>query len=163
MPRVQLQIRWLMAGVAALAVLLSLPTPVPQLLLLPGTVAALILVPTALAPRGRRVEVAYWAMALHPLVFLAWLALWRCLVDARQLYPMHRGWYFTVTLELPYFLAFLTRWYLLALLAIAGIVAAPRPTGRALAIPLMLMIVVWFSTALVVEWDPFEVGDWFWD
>ncbi len=148
--RVQFQIRWLMASVAALAVLLALPTPILTLLLLPAIVAALILLPTALAPRGRRIEVAFWAMALHPLVFLAWLAAWRFLLDPRTLYPRDSGWYFTFILETPYFLAFVSRWYLMAFLAIGGPIAAIRFAGRPLGIPLVMMIVVWFSTGAVM-------------
>jgi hypothetical protein len=135
-----------MLGVAAIAVFLSLPVPFQVLSILPATVAALILVPTALAPRARRVEVAYWAMALHPLAYLAWLAFWRFFIDRRDLLPRDSGWYFTLTLALPYFLAMLSRWYLPAFLTVAAPLGLNRFAGRPLAIPLLLMLVVWFST-----------------
>ena len=163
MPRLQFKIMWLMVAVAALAFVLALPAAAQFLLMLAAIPAAMILLPTALAPHPRRVEVAYWAIALHPLAFLAWLSLWRFVLDPRTLLPRDRGSYFILTLEVPYLLALLTRWYLLLLLAIAGPLATGRFAGRPLAVPLLLLVVVWFSTWAVLDWDPFKVMDWFWD
>lgn len=164
MIRVQYRIRWLMAAVAVVAVLLSLPAPVLVLLVLPAViVAAMILVPSALAPCGRRIEAACWAMALHPLAFLAWLAAWRFVLDPRTLYPRDGGWYFTMTLQAPYFLALVSRWYLPALLTIATPLGLNHRAWRRLVIPLLTMVVVWSTTWAVLNWDPFQMWYWFWD
>ena len=71
LPRLQFQIRWLMAAVAVLAILLSLSWAWwvlwLSLVLVMSVVAfgLFVLLPTALAPRNHRVEVAYWAIALR--------------------------------------------------------------------------------------------------
>jgi hypothetical protein len=162
MGRVQFRLRRSMATAAVLAVFLVLPPQLQFLLMLPAIVATLILVPAALAPRARRVEVAYWATALHPLAFLVWLAAWRFLLDPRTLYPRDSGWSFTLTLEVPYILAVLTRLYPVVFLAVGVALATSRFTGRSLTVPLLLTVAVWLSTWAILAWDPFAMGDWFW-
>jgi hypothetical protein len=158
------RIWWMMAAVAVVAVLLSLPIPLLFLLVLPASAAvAIILVSAALAPRGRRVEAAYWALAVHPMAILAWLAVWRFFLDPRTLQPKDEGWYFALTLSYPYFMALLSLWNLPLLLAFAVPLALNQFAGRRLAIPLLLTLIVWFSTAAVLERDPFRVSIWFWD
>ena len=100
--------RWMIV-VAIVAVLSALPSPVSVLC---ATVAALILLPAALAPRRWRVEVAYWATSLHPLTFLGWLAVWRFFLDLGPHYTGPGNWYFLLTFEFPYALAVLSQWYL---------------------------------------------------
>jgi hypothetical protein len=70
-PRMQIELRWLMVGVAVAAIRLSLPVGVLPLLLVAAIPTILITLPAAVAPRGRRVEAACWAIAIHPLVLLA--------------------------------------------------------------------------------------------
>ena len=53
-PRMQFQIRWMMVAVAILALILSLPTPAVLLVTLPMLVPVLILLPTTVVPRSRR-------------------------------------------------------------------------------------------------------------
>ena len=109
-----------MAAVAVVAVLLSLP---PLGLLLSSAllvvVGLLILLPAAVAPLGHRVGVAYWAMALHPLMFLAWLGIWRFVLDTRPLGPTDDSWYLTLSLGIPYFLSWFSHYYLWVLFAAA--------------------------------------------
>ena len=73
---------------------------------------------------------------------------------------MNRGWYFTLVLWLPYFLAWSTRWYLPSLIGLLGMVA-PRFDDRlpreALAIPLLAATVVGFLTFTVLVCDPFKM------
>ncbi len=67
LPRMQIQILWLMVALAVLAILLALPSA-SAVTLLSAVVAVVVLLPTALAPRGHKLEVAYWTMVLHPLL-----------------------------------------------------------------------------------------------
>jgi hypothetical protein len=159
----QFQIRWFMAAVAILAVLLSEPFVALFFLILSGIVAAMILVPTAMAPRRRRVEVAYWATALHPLLLLGWLAVWRFILDPRPLGYRDSGWYFNLTLQIPWFLAWLSRCYLLAFFAVGAALANTRFAGRAIAVPMWTLLASWLLTWAILEWDPFAMSRWFWD
>ena len=160
----QFQIRWLMAAVAVVAVPLSLP--VPGILLssvLVVIVGLLIVLPAAVAPRGHRVEVAYWATALHPLMFLAWLSTWRFLLDTRPLGPTDDSWYLTLTLGVPYFLAWFSHYYLWLLFVVGAIVGVARFPERVFVRPLLTLVGVWLTTWIVLTLDPSGVGDWFWD
>jgi hypothetical protein len=160
----QLQIRWLMVIVAVLAIFLSLPWPVPLLCLMVGLIAGIfVLLPAALAPRGHRVEVAYWAMALHPLIFLAWLSIWRFLFDPRPLRPTDGGWYLTLTLEIPYLLAWLSYYYLWVFFAAGAIVGFVRFSERIVLRPLLILLAVWLMTLVVLGCDPWGMRYWFWD
>jgi hypothetical protein len=153
-----------MATVAVVAIFLTLPSPVLLLCLVVGLVAGVfVLLPAALAPRGRRVEVAYWAMALHPLIFLAWLSIWRFLLDPRQLLPADGGWYFTLTLEIPYLLAWLSYYYLWLFFAVGAVVGFIRLTERIVLRPLLILLAVWLMTLIVLSCDPWGMRDWFWD
>jgi hypothetical protein len=153
LPRMTMR-RWMIA-VAIVAVLSALPFPMSVLCV---TVAALILLPAALAPRRWRVEVAYWAAGLHPLTFLGWLAVWRFFLDPGPLFPSPGDWYFMFTFEFPYALALLSRWYLPALLLIGGVLAAARFSGRPVAIPLLVLLVIWLLTWFVLDWDLLQLG-----
>jgi hypothetical protein len=158
LPRMQVPIWWLMAAVAVLAILLSLPSAAS---LLSVVIAALVLLPTALAPRGHRVEVAYWAMALHPLVLLAWLGACRFLLDPRPLRSIEGGWYVALTLEVPYALALLSHYYLWVLFAVGGIVGAVAGLSeRTFVRPLLALLAIWLTTRIVVWSDPFEMSNW---
>jgi hypothetical protein len=164
MRHTHLRIRWLMAAVAVVAVLLSLP-PLGLLLssALVVVVGLLILLPAAAAPRGHRVEVAYWATALHPLMFLAWLGTWRFLLDTRPLGPTDDSWYLTLTLGVPYFLAWFSHYYLWVLFAVGAIVGAARFPEGVFVRPLLTLVGVWLTTWIVLTLDPSGVGNWFWD
>jgi hypothetical protein len=63
----QIQISGLMTAVAVLAIFLALPSASTAMLLC-IVIGVLVLLPTVLAPHGRKVEVAYWTIALQPLV-----------------------------------------------------------------------------------------------
>ena len=158
LPRVRFTVRRMMVVVAAAAVLLALPSWVYLVCLLPAAVAAMILLPAALAPRRWRVEVAYWATGLHPLTFLGWLAVWRFFLDPGPRYSGPGNWYFLLTFEFPYALAVLSQWYLFALLLSGGILAARRFSGRPLAIPLLVLMVIWPLTCVVVSGDLLQLG-----
>jgi hypothetical protein len=146
--------RWMII-VAIVAVLLALPSPVSVLC---AMVAAQILLPAALASRRWRVEVAYWATGLHLLTFLGWLAVWRFFLDPGPHYSGPGGWYFMFAFELPYALALQSRWYLPALLLIGGVLAADRFSGRPVAIPLLVLMVIWLLTWVVLDWDIMQLG-----
>jgi hypothetical protein len=120
-----------------------------------ATFGVLILLPVALAPRRWRVEVAYWAASLHPLVFLGWLGIWRFFLAP----PPHRfgpgGWYFMVAFEIPYVLASLSLWYIPFLLGIGAVLAADRFLGRPVAVPLIVLMAIWLLTCAVLNGDLF--------
>jgi hypothetical protein len=65
LPRIQIQIRWLMAAMVVLAVLFALPST-SAVTLLAAVVAVLVLLPTGLAPPGHEVEVAT-ARSIRPI------------------------------------------------------------------------------------------------
>lgn len=141
--------RWWIIVIAIVAVLLALPS----LVSVPcATVAALILLPAAMAPRRWRVEVAYWAAGLHPLTILGWLAVWRFWLDPMGDYGPG-AWCCGFAFEFPEFLAFLSRWYLPFLLLVGGVLAAGRFSGRHVIIPLLVLTVVWLLTWVVVDRD----------
>src|SRR4051812_35861458 len=76
--RVRFTIRGLMIAILVVAILLSVPLSVLVPLCLAfytATLAIMILVGAGVAPSGRRIEATYWAMRLHPLMFLGALAL----------------------------------------------------------------------------------------
>src|SRR5947209_8093240 len=67
-PRVRFTVRWLIAVVVFVAILLSFPrSPVA---LFVQSLAVIILIPAGIAPTGHRIETAYWAMVLHPPLFV---------------------------------------------------------------------------------------------
>jgi hypothetical protein len=161
MTRIKFQLRWLMGAVATVAILLSLPAAASFLIMLVLLPAVLILVPAALAPPERRVEVAYWAMALHPLLFLAWLSAWRFLVNPGQIHPEDYAWPHSL-IVVPYALLLLSRFYLPIMGGLGAVLSANRFSGRSLARPLLVLPVVWLTTLFVLGRDPFAILYWFW-
>jgi hypothetical protein len=159
-PAVRFTIGRSMVVIAVVAFLLSLPTAAVEFLLLFMTIPALILVPASLAPSGRRIEAAYWAMTIHPLVFLAWLAAWRSL-GIRQ--PLRATDKYVIILEIPYVLAYLSRFYLPILAAFGLTSAAYRFPRLSLSTPLLFVPIVWLTTLVVLMRDPFELAVWVWD
>jgi hypothetical protein len=149
-----------MIVIAVVAALLSLPTTAVQIGLLFMTVPALILIPAGLAPPGRRIEAAYWALSLHPLVFLAWLSAWRSFAIRQQLYPSDK---YLLTLDLPYFLASLSRFYLPIFAVFGWGLASCFFPQRQVSKPLLVVPIVWLTTMVVLMWDPFELSVWAWD
>ena len=101
-------------------------------------------------------------MALHPLLFDAWLTVWWSLLDPRQLYPRDHGWFYTLILEVPYALALASRYYLLILFVVGVVLAAERSFRRVVK-PLGALLVVWATTWVMLEWNLLEMRDWFWD
>lgn len=166
LPRSQLQIRSLMAAVAVLAVLLSSLTWARWvqwlslvLVMFVGVFGLFVVLPTALAPRSHRVEVAYWAMALHPLMFLAWLGIWRFLLDPRPLRPTYGGWYLMLTLEVPYFFAWLSSYYLWAFVPVAAFVGTGRDPARIAVRPLLVLMAAGLMTRIILICDPLRMSD----
>ena len=160
LPRVRYTIRSLMLVVVSVACLLSLPTPTVHLVLLVSTsLLVLILGPALVAPSGLRVEVAFWALALHPLLFLAWLLALRRSGHCPPLYPHDND----AILEWLFFLAWLSRFYQPVLGALGGGMSACCFSQRSINRPLMTLPIVWLTTIAVLSWDPFELWLWFWD
>ena len=164
--RFRFEIRGLMIAVAGVALILAMPRPmfegVKALLVVAAVPAVVILTATALAPRGRRSVVASWATVLHPLGILIWLESWR-LTWFRQLpIPPGDSLLLSVTLEIPYVVAFLSVVYLLVmfLIGLIAVFGAFRLDWllQAVAIP-----VVWVTTWMTLDADPFRLKDWVWN
>jgi len=164
MVHVQFQLRWLMVAIAVLAIILSMSAGTTEFLVFFFTILVLIiLVPAAIAPSGRRIETAYWAMALHPLLLLVWIAAWRLPGRRAQLYPHDKDLLHALQLTIPYFVAYLSRFYL-PIFGFIGWASAKRWfPRRSLSEPLMFLPITWITTLVVLIWDPFELQDWFWD
>jgi hypothetical protein len=162
--RIRFTIRDLMIAVLVAAILLSLPIAgLVVLASLTTILAIMIFAPAGVAPPGRRVETAYWAMALHPLALLAWLSALRIPGHCPILYDQDKGLLFGQFLEVPYILAYLSLYYLPILGIVGGAVAVycfPRPT---LVKPLLPVPITWMTTWVVLMWDPFELQSWVWD
>jgi hypothetical protein len=160
-------VRWLVAVVAFVAILLSFPrSPVA---LFVQSLAVIILVPAGIAPTGHRIETAYWAMVLHPPLFvvylhLIWVATW-CSLGHRPLpldYPKISR-YSQLLLDVPYVTAHLSVFYLPVFAFLGWAFAArcrPRPSVLK---PLKVLPVAWLTTLVAVKWDPFNTLAWFWD
>lgn len=166
-PRVQFTLRSLIAVVAIVAVLLQFPrSPIGFFV---QCLAVILLLPAVVAPAGRRVEAAYWSLALHPMLFLiylhlVWMAAW-CLLGHRPLpsdYPnVTRAT--RLLLDLPYVSVRLSVFYVPVLAALGCALAAicfPRPTVYR---PLRVVPLAWLATAVAMSLDPFQVLPWFWD
>jgi hypothetical protein len=149
----------LMVVVAGVACLLSLPSPIVQLVLLVSIPVVLILGPAWVAPHGRRVEVAFWALALHPLLLLAWLSVLRRPGHCPPLYPSDND----ALLEWPFFVAWLSRFYQPAFAALGGVAVAIWFPQRSVSKPLVALPIAWLTTVVVLAWDPFKLWIWAWD
>ena len=104
-------------------------------------------------------------MALHPLIFLAWLSgSGRFLLDPRPLHASDGGWYFSLTLEIPYLLAWLSHYYLFwVFFAVGAIVGFVKLSERVVLKPLLILLAVWLLTLIVRSCDPWGMSVWFWD
>jgi hypothetical protein len=164
MPRVRLRIWWLMAAAAVVAFLMSLPAGAiiaSSIFVIP---AILILLPVAVAPSGRRFEVLYWAMALHPAMLLGWVAFWRFLVIRRSLGPTDHGWFLMVTLDAPYAMLFFSGIYMPIPITFAFFWAVlSRFESRPLVKPHVVLSLAWLTIWIVLSGDLFRINDWFFD
>jgi hypothetical protein len=158
--RVRFTIRGLMIAVLVVAILLSLPYLVRVCLMLSmPMLAIMVLVPAVIAPAGRRIEAVFWAMALHPLVFLVWLSALRFPGHCPPLHINEKNMF----LSWPWLWAYSSRFYLPFLGVLGWALAANCSPRRPLMKPLLALPIVWLTTLVVLMWDPFEVQDWFWD
>lgn len=155
-----------MISVAIVALLLSLPGPLVELGAMLGSImAVLVLVPAGLAPAGRRVWVASWALALHQVVILTWLGCWRATLIRQPLGPTDNSDYLNLILELPYILLVLSLFYV-PLLTLSGLVViaigSPRLplTQDQLLLTLATMVLCWMLTLALLAADPFQLYDW---
>ncbi len=75
MPHAKFKLWWLMVAVLIVSILLSVPIAAVEFFTFYMTIlSVLILVRAAVALSGRRIEAAYWAMAIHPRLVLVGLA-----------------------------------------------------------------------------------------
>jgi hypothetical protein len=160
----QFKLKWLMVVVAVCAVILSLPGGALVVLGLLAIPAAMIALPSAVAPRGRRADIACWAMALHQLVLLAWLSLWRFVLDPMPLAQWNTGWYYGLTLEVPYVVTMFSCIYQPVLfLLILGFGHRYCTQRESVVLAMILMLFLWPLTWEVLSCDPFVMRDWVWD
>lgn len=166
-PRVRFTLMWLMAVVAFVGILLSFPRS-PEALLV-QSLAVIILVPAGIAPTGHRIETAYWAMVLHPPLFvvylqLIWVATW-CFLGHRPLpleYPKVSR-YTQILLDVPYVTAQLSVFYL-PVFAVLGWAFSARCFPRESVLkPIRVLPVAWLTVSFAVMCDPFSILAWFWD
>jgi hypothetical protein len=158
----QFQLKWLMVAVAIVAILLSLPPEAFELVGFFGTIlVVMILVPAGIAPSGRRIEAASWSLALHPLLLLVWLWVWRLTAFRQPLYPKDHSLHHSVILETPYIMAGLSLFYLPIFIVLGWASAALGVPRRFVPrSPLMLLPITWLTTLAVLAWDPFELLVW---
>ena len=171
MYRVQFRIRSVIVGIAIVAVLLSVPVRIWliiaalawYLLLFGIFLAALVVVPALIAPRERRIEAGYWALALHPLLLLLWLSVWRPYSYPDGISPYDRSPLTTILLTAPYAMAYFSRFYMPVLGALGCALSAYRFRQRSITMALSVLLVAWIATFIIVNWDPFDIRMWFWD
>lgn len=161
MPRMQFQLRWLMAAVAIVAILLSLPTAAVAVIGFFGAILAImILIPAGLAPPGRRIRAASWSLALHPLLLLGWLSVWRLTAIPQPLYPGDDSLLYHVVLEIPYIMAILSLFYLPIFAVLGWTSAALGFLQRFDFKPLLFLPMTWLTTLVILVWDPFKLFVW---
>jgi hypothetical protein len=158
----------MMVAVAIVAILLSLPTPALVLIGIFGTIlAVMVLAPAGIAPPRRRIEAACWSFALHPLLILVWLLLWRFTVIRQPLYSTDNSPLYGVILEIPYIMAVLSLLYL-PIFAVLGWISSALGFPRrlvsewrdSLSLIFILAPIIWLVTFLTLLADPFELYVW---
>jgi hypothetical protein len=150
-----------MVAVAVIAILLSLPPAVVMLFGFYGTIlVAIILAAAAVARSGRRIEAAYWASALHPLLILVWLSAWRLFAFPQNLGPADHTPLFDVILSMPYVMAVLSLFYLPVVAFLVRATAALHSCRQSVSEALLIVPIVWLTTLLVLLTDPFKLFVW---
>jgi len=156
--RMRITIRSMMVAVVVVACVLSMPGHgqfVAIVAMVSSILAILILCPAWLAPPGRRVEAAFWAPALHPLLILGWLLALRPPGHCPPLYQYDER----PILSWLFLLAWLSRYYM----PVGWVVGAFWFPRRSVFKPLVALPVAWLTTMVVLAWDPFELQPWVWD
>ncbi len=156
--RVQFRIWSLMALVALVGILCSIPVSALAILLsYAASLSTMVLIPVGLASGERRIDAAYWALVLHPIAILVWISVWSLLGFPRGVHCTGNDQVETVFIDKPYELTFLSCFYLPILGIFAWAWAAYRSHRRSTTIPLLILPIVWIATVFVQIWDPFHL------
>ncbi len=164
--RVRFTIGQLMIAVASIAFLLVW-RDLGAALALVG-LGLVVIVPTAIAPPGRRLEAASWASSLQPAVVvvylhatwvIAWCVLGHCprpwLDDPKRI---------SLVVEVPYVMfafSIIYGWVICACTGflLTAVCCARRSNPR----PFMALPFAWLAGYIALTWDPLGVLDWYMD
>ena len=167
LPLVRFTVRWLITAVAFVAILLSLPRRRTRFLwgVWPSSSSS-PLVPLR-AGAGLKPRTGRWCFTRHCVWSICTSSGWAvwCFLGHRPLpldYPKITR-YTQIFLDVPYFNALLSVFYLPIFAVLGWAFAAscfPRPSVLK---PLRVLPVAWLTTLVAVKWDPFKILNWFWD
>jgi hypothetical protein len=167
--RVQFRIRWLMVAVAISAVLLFLLTRIHVLVVVAVTGMALVVViPAALAPRGRRLEVAGWAASFQPFMVLVylyatWITAW-CVLGHRPRPSLDDPKSISPIVDVPRALFYCSLEFGAPISLVTGLILAGACYARRSAVsPLLILPFAWLAAYAVLVWDPLRVAFWYMD
>jgi hypothetical protein len=164
--RVRFTIGQLMIAVAAIAFLLVW-RDLGAALALVG-LGLIVIIPTAIAPPGRRLEVASWASSLQPAVVLfylyatwvtAWIVLGHCprssLDDPKFISPV---------VDVPFAMFAFSMLFGFPICACTGFfLAAVCCARRSKPLPLVALPFAWLAGYIALMLDPLRVLDWYMD
>ena len=159
LPRVRFKIWWLMLAVAIVAVLLAW-LDVVNVIALTG-MALVFIVLVAIAPRGRRLEVACWVVSLQPVLvvvylYATWVTAW-CVLGHRPRPSLDHANYISPIVDVPYSMTQFSL-LLLPISVGAGIVLASGTFAQRSGLrPLEILPWVWLSMIVALGWDPLGV------
>jgi hypothetical protein len=157
---VQLRLWWIMAAVAVAACLFALPAGGQLAFAVVALPPSLVAAAAFAAPVSRRAEAAYWTMALHPLLPLIWLSVWRFCLDTGPA-AIEGSWYYPLVFGLPYSILLLSILYQPACF-VCGLGWAVRYArgNPSVALALIVLLLVWVTTLLAVMNGLFWTSIW---
>ena len=165
LPRVQLRFWWLVVAVAIVALPLAWLDRADAVALFLMSLVALV--PVAFARTGRRLEVAYWVAALHPLMVLVylyatWFTAWSIL-GHRPRRSLDDPKYISPFVDVPYAMTLISflAWPISVGAGFALVFGAFL--NRARAYPLIILPLAGLAASMALMSDPLWVLDWFMD
>ncbi len=166
LPRVQFTIGRLMVAVAVIAVLLAW-LDVRAAFALVG-LGLVVLIPAAIAPPGRRLEVASWASSLQPAVVLSYLyATWAtawCMLGHCPRPSLDDPKFISPVVDVPYVMFAYSLFFGWLICGGTGLLLSAAYYGlrsdirRLLALPF-----AWLAGFFALIWDPLGVFYWYMD
>src|SRR4051812_34208319 len=169
LPRKQFTIRRLMVAVAISAVILVLLTRVHVLpIVAVAGMALVVIIPTALAPLGRRLDVAGWTASLQPFMVLVylyatWITAWYVL-GHRPRYWVDDPKYISPVVDVARSLVYCALLFGAPISLVTGLtLAGACYAWRAAVAPLLILPFAWIAAYVILRWDPHRVALWYMD
>jgi hypothetical protein len=163
--RAQFTIGRLMVAVAFIAVLLAWLDPRAAVALI--GLGLVVIIPAAIAPSGRRIEIASWASALQPAIILlylyaTWITAW-CALGHRPRPSLDDPKFISPIVEVPYVMFAFSLFFGWLICACTGLLLAVICCARRSTSPLVAVLLAWLAGYLALMWDPLDVLYWYMD